>query len=120
MENTDYELMKTKALEQMLSGKSCQVSRCQATTKLFAPLLKQFLENALESEMEEHLEKHGKVKKNKRNGKGKKTVKSNIGEVTIQLPQDRNSTFEPRLIKKRERVLADTLAPRYCRFTVWA
>ena len=107
MENTDYELMKTKALEQMMTGKSLL-----GKDGAFAPLLKQFLESALESEMEEHLEKPGKVKKNKRNGKGKKTVKSNIGEVTIQTPQDRNSTFEPQLIKKRERVLADTLAPK--------
>ena len=107
MKNQEYETMKKKALSQLMSGKSLL-----GKDGAFAPLLKQFLESALESEMEEHLDKRERSKKNKRNGKGKKTVKSDVGEITIDTPQDRNSTFEPQLIKKRERVLADTLAPK--------
>ena len=107
MVNEEYEAMKKKALEQLMSGKSLL-----GKDGAFAPILQQFLESALEAEMEEHLDERERSKKNKRNGKGEKTVKSNVGEVTIETPQDRNSTFEPQLIKKRERVLADTLAPK--------
>jgi transposase-like protein len=107
MESKEYESMKDKALEQLMSGKSLL-----GKDGAFAPLLKQFLESALEAEMEDHLDEQERSKKNKRNGKGKKTLKSNVGEVTIDTPQDRNSTFEPQLVKKRERVLADTLAPK--------
>jgi transposase-like protein len=107
MKSKEYESMKDKALEQLMSGKSLL-----GKDGAFAPLLKQFLESALEAEMEDHLDEQERSKKNKRNGKGKKTLKSNVGEVTIDTPQDRNSTFEPQLVKKRERVLADTLAPK--------
>src|SRR5690606_39755200 len=58
-------------------------------------MLKEFLEEALEAEMEEHLSKE-RAQGNKRNGKGSKTVKSSSGELEIQTPQDRHSSFEPR------------------------
>jgi transposase-like protein len=77
----------------------------------FGPILKEFFEEALESEMEGHLadEEKGSPSGNKRNGKGQKTVKSSHGEVTISTPQDRNSSFEPKIIEKRQRILADNL-----------
>ena len=61
--------------------------------------------------MEEHLrdEDNGWASGNKRNVKGSKTVKSNVGEVTIETPKDRHSSFEPKLIEKRQRILADNL-----------
>ncbi len=43
-------------------------------------------------------------------GKAKKTLKTNHGPVEIKTPQDRNSTFEPQIVKKRERVLLDSLS----------
>jgi putative transposase len=43
--------------------------------------------------------------KNRRNGHSKKTVGSDMGEFTLQTPRDRNSTFEPQLIKKGQRRL---------------
>lgn len=107
MESKEFAEMRDKALEQLMSGKSLL-----GKDGAFAPILQQFLESALEAEMEEHLDERERSKKNKRNGKGEKTVKSNVGEVTLETPQDRNSTFEPQIIKKRERVLADALAPK--------
>src|SRR5690554_5231972 len=74
----------------------------------FAPMLKEFLEEALEAEMEEHLSKE-RAQGNKRNGKGSKTVKSSSGELEIQTPQDRHSSFEPEIVRKRQRILADNL-----------
>lgn len=51
-------------------------------------------------------------KKNKRNGTSKKTLKTNIGETAITTPTDRNSSFEPSIIKKRQTILADNLSEK--------
>lgn len=61
--------------------------------------------------MEEHLrdEENGWSSGNKRNGKGGKTVKSSLGEFAIETPEDRHSSFEPKIIEKRQRILADNL-----------
>lgn len=75
----------------------------------FAPLLQSFLEKALDAEMEAHLDEDARNQGNKRNGKGKKTVKSSSGELTISTPQDRQSSFAPEIIKKRETILAENL-----------
>ncbi|MFY0651859.1 MAG: IS256 family transposase [Cyclobacteriaceae bacterium] len=96
--------LQSKALEQFKSGKSLF-----GKDGAFAPMLKQFLEAALESEMEEHLDEQERSGGNKRNGKGKKTIKSSTGTFEIETPQDRQSNFEPQIIKKRETVLADNL-----------
>ena len=40
---------------------------------------------------------------NYRNGTKKKTVRSNYGEFQIDVPQDRQSSFEPKLVKKRQK-----------------
>lgn len=68
-------------------------------------LLKLTVERAMNAELEEHLgyEKHsveGKNSGNSRNGYSSKTVKGNFGEVEIETPRDRNSSFEPQLIRK--------------------
>ena len=42
---------------------------------------------------------------NYRNGTNKKTLKSKYGEVDVSIPRDRDGTFEPQLVKKRERLL---------------
>ncbi|MEC7753860.1 MAG: IS256 family transposase [Bacteroidota bacterium] len=96
--------LQVKALSQFRSGKSLY-----GKDGAFAPMLKQFLEAALEAEMEEHLDGEERLRGNKRNGKGNKQVKSSSGSFEIQTPQDRQSSFEPQIIKKRETVLADSL-----------
>lgn len=65
------------------------------------------LEKMLEAEMDEHLgyEKHsilGNNSGNSRNGYGTKTIKSEWGENEISVPRDRNSTFDPQVIEKRQ------------------
>lgn len=96
--------LQSKALDQFKSGKSLF-----GKDGAFAPMLQSFIEKALEAEMEAHLNEDERSKGNKRNGKGKKTVKSSSGEITISTPQDRQSSFEPSLIKKRETILAENL-----------
>lgn len=44
-------------------------------------------------------------KKNYRNGYNKKNLKSKYGEIEVSIPRDRNSTFEPKLVRKRQRLL---------------
>lgn len=107
MKSKEFEKMQKLALEQLMSGKSLT-----GKDGAFAPLLKQFLDAALEAEMEEHLDEEERSKKNKRNGKGKKILKTNAGEVEISTPQDRHSTFEPEIVKKRERILAENLSEK--------
>lgn len=101
----DFTGMQKLALEQLKAGKSLT-----GKDGVFAPLIKQFLEAALEGEMESHLDEAQREQGNKRNGKGKKLMKSLDGEFEIITPEDRQSTFNPQIIKKRETVLADNLA----------
>jgi putative transposase len=75
----------------------------------FAPLLQSFLQAALDSEMEDHLTQEARNAGNKRNGRGKKTLKTSQGSVEIEPPQDRLSSFQPQIVKKRETILADNL-----------
>lgn len=96
--------LQKKALEQFKSGQSLF-----GKDGAFAPMLKQFLESALESEMHEHLDEQERDQGNKRNGKGRKTIKSSTGSFDVETPQDRQSSFDPQIIKKRETVLADSL-----------
>ena len=79
---------------------------------LLKQLTKTVLETALNAEMTEHLghEKHqaepGRVSANVRNGTRSKTVVSDaVGEVEIAVPRDRDSDFEPVIVKKRQRRL---------------
>lgn len=75
-------------------------------------LLKLTVERAMKVEMDEHLgyEKHaleGKNTGNSRNGHSQKTLKGDFGEMEITTPRDRNSTFEPQLIRKGQTRITD-------------
>ena len=65
------------------------------------------MEKALSAEMAEHLgyEKHavsGRGSGNSRNGTSEKTLKTESGEIPIEVPRDRNGSFEPQLVKKHQ------------------
>lgn len=74
---------------------------------LLKQLTKMLVERALDAEMAEHLG-HGKnepvtnVSGNARNGKSKKTLKGEFGELPIEIPRDRQGSFEPQLIPKHQ------------------
>lgn len=77
---------------------------------LLKQLTKKVAERALEAEMEMHLgysknEPSGRNTGNSRNGKTRKTVRSTDGELELEVPRDRNGTFEPKLVKKGEKQL---------------
>jgi hypothetical protein len=79
-------------------------------------LLKLFTKNVLEAALNEEITEHlryekngaepGRVPGNVRNGSRAKTVVSDaVGEVRIDVPRDREGTFEPQIVKKRQRRL---------------
>jgi transposase-like protein len=77
---------------------------------LLAGLTKTVLESALEAELSEHLgyEPHdpaGHHSGNSRNGTRPKTVITEVGPVQLEVPRDRNSTFQPQIVPKRRRRL---------------
>lgn len=74
----------------------------------FKGLLKEALQTATQEELTSHLgyEKHQESENpNYRNGHNKKTLKSKYGEIDVSMPRDRDGTFEPKLIQKRETLL---------------
>jgi len=75
----------------------------------FQELYKQGVEALLKAEIDEHLgyPKHdpsGNNSGNSRNGFSKKTLKTNLGEVPLDVPRDRNATFDPVVVPKHERM----------------
>ena len=79
-----------------------------ALKDVFGPLF----EKMLQGELNNHLgyDVHSKEPKehdNRRNGYGNKTLKTSFGEVAIDVPRDREASFEPELIPKRKRDVSD-------------
>ncbi|SMF85917.1 Transposase and inactivated derivatives [Streptomyces sp. Amel2xC10] len=77
---------------------------------LLQQLTKRVLESALEGEITDHLgyEKHdsaGRGSGNSRNGGRAKSVLTDVGPVEVKVPRDSSGTFEPQIIKKRQRRL---------------
>lgn len=75
---------------------------------LLSGLTKTVLETALEAELTEDLgyephEPAGRNSGNSRNGTRSKTVLTEVGPVEIDVPRDRNGTFEPKIVGKRQR-----------------
>jgi len=77
---------------------------------LLKHLTKRLVERALEAELTAHLgyaphARQGRDSHNYRNGTGTKTVHLEAGPCAIEVPRDRNASFEPQLVKKRQRRL---------------
>ena len=78
--------------------------------ELLSGLTKNVLEAGLEAEMSEHLgyDRHdpaGKNTGNSRNGTRSKKVLTDVGPVVLEVPRDRDGSFEPQLVKKHQRRL---------------
>ena len=71
---------------------------------VFSTLLQSVVDASLEGEMDYHLqEQRAQGKENRRNGRGKKRVKTQAGELELTPPRDRNGTFESVIVEKRKR-----------------
>lgn len=96
--------------EQLLAQAKEQNIELVGPDGLLGQLTKNVLETALDAEMAEHLgyEKHdpaGRGSGNSRNGTRSKTVLTEIGPVEIEVPRDTDSTFQPQIVRKRQRRL---------------
>ena len=101
---TDTPQIPAELLEQLIPGPVTPAE----FEDIFQRFKKAFMERALGAEMSQHLgyragEARPEGTTNHRNGKGSKTVLTDSGEVTIEVPRDRQGTFEPQLIGKHER-----------------
>lgn len=86
IDQLDYKNLKVEDFENVVGG-----------------MRKRYLENALNAELEAHLgyQKYERnAGTNSRNGKTKKTVRTEKGTISIDVPRDREGSFEPQLIKK--------------------
>lgn len=101
-EKFDYKAFESDAIKQLQEGK-----KLEGKDGVLAPLIKRLVEAGLNGEMDGHLT--GSKKSNRRNGKNSKRVKTAFGAVDITTPRDRNSTFEPQLLPKRQTTLGDAL-----------
>lgn len=95
--------MNYKELEKIAKSLAKSIKTEEDLSNLSAQLTKLTVEAALGAEMEEHLG-YSKGQQtdisNARNGYTKKTLKGSHGEVEIATPRDRDSSFEPMLVKK--------------------
>jgi len=98
---TDWNQLKEEAINRLRS--SGELSGPEGALR---PLIKDLLETALEAELREHLT-HDDT--NRKNGKTRKQIKSDYGSIDLETSRDRNSSFEPQLVKKRERTLGSSL-----------
>lgn len=94
-----------KLVDQLLADHGMRPEDIAGETGLLKQLTKAILERALAAELTSHLgyQKHdpaGNNSGNSRNGKSKKTIKGDFGEMELETPRDRNSTFEPKIVAK--------------------
>jgi putative transposase len=77
-------------------------------TNEFKNILKEVIQTASQEELTSHLgydKNHESDNSNYRNGYNEKTIKSKYGNIDVSIPRDRESSFEPQLVKKREILL---------------
>lgn len=99
--NFDYSKFESEALAGLRSGKGLV-----GNEGILKDLIQHLVESALDGEMTAHLSAEKQQgHSNRRNGKGKKKLRTELGEVEIRPPRDRASNFEPQLVGKWERDL---------------
>lgn len=103
-EDFDFETFSQQAIERLKQGE-------ELTGKegILTPLIKKILEQALEAELDQHLEGKDRELPNRRNGRGRKQMKSSHGAFELETPRDRNGSFEPEIVRKRQTVLGSSL-----------
>ena len=105
-EKFDFDRFKEEAMKGLYEGK-----KMGGTDGVFAPMLKHLLESMLEGELDHHLhESKASGETNRKNGKTKKTVRSlQSGHFELESGRDRNGTFEPKIVAKRQLIITEEL-----------
>jgi len=104
--------------EELAQEFASQATTVEELNELMRLMMKRGLERMLDTEMDVHLGRRSlaaaeaasvaatcekKRFPNRRNGRSRKTVQGDLGEVTLSTPRDRDGTFEPQLIEKHQR-----------------
>lgn len=102
---------KRQAIEKIYQGKPLT-----GKDGIFGDMIKEILETALAEELNQHLKQEQKESgnggndfNNRRNGYNSKTVKTKDSAFVLDAPRDRNSSFEPQIVKKGQTVLTEEL-----------
>jgi transposase-like protein len=105
MENINQQFDFNNAVQDIMNGKSIN-----GKDGVLAPLIKQLVEAALEAELESQISDDiFSAKKNRKNGKTSKTIKTTSGNFVLNTPRDRAGNFEPQLVKKNQTHLTDDI-----------
>ena len=104
MDKFDFNKFEQEAIQNLKDGQGLL-----GKEGVLTPLLKRFLEKALEGEMSHHLGEEERSKGNRRNGKNGKTLKTSSGPIELHTPRDRQGSFEPQIVGKRQVYLGDDL-----------
>jgi transposase-like protein len=105
LQDFDFKQFQEEAIKRLKSGQSLT-----GKEGILTPLIKEILESALDGEMDSHLsECKDQGQPNRRNGKLKKTMKTGTGSFELETPRDREGSFEPEIVKKRQTVLNESL-----------
>jgi transposase-like protein len=104
---TNKELLKQLLKEQVKQQKSTT-----GVSNLLQEVFKEAIQEMLEAEMDNHLgyEKHSAEASsfpNSRNGKTSKKIKTKLGQISIEVPRDRDSSFEPLIVPTRKRIMEE-------------
>jgi putative transposase len=103
--NFNFEKFQEEAIAKLKSGQALT-----GKEGVLTPLIKKILEAALVGEIESHLSECDEQNKaNRRNGKSKKLMKTETGPFELETPRDREGSFEPEIVKKRQTVLNESL-----------
>ncbi|RPF30251.1 transposase-like protein [Streptomyces sp. Ag109_G2-6] len=99
-----------RLIDELVSRAQAEGLQLTGEGGLLQQLTKRLLESALEGEITDHLgyDKHdpaGKNGGNSRNGTRAKTVLTDVGPVEISVPRDRDGSFEPKIVRKRQKRL---------------
>jgi transposase-like protein len=103
-EEFDFKAFAKQAGDALRSGKPLA-----GKDGVFTPLLKMIIESALEGELDDHLHETRKTSKNRRNGHGAKNLQSSLGGFEVLAPRDRNSSFEPEIVGKRQHKISSDI-----------
>src|SRR3990167_4924012 len=106
--NLNLSTMDLKQLQEQIVAEIRAGKSLLGQDGLLTPLIKSALEATLEGEMESHLDE-SRTNKNRRNGKSTKTVTHSAGSFELETPRDRDGSFEPEIVKKRQTVLNEAL-----------
>jgi transposase-like protein len=99
-------LFDKEKLSQMLKEQGVRTT--EDLQELLRHMTKEVIQTLYEGELTDHLgytryERSERETGNARNGKGKKRVASKIGEIELNPPRDRDGTFDPQIVKKRQK-----------------